>query len=211
MVGHSREVRKSSDDTNKPPTPPSRRGNIVSSTTDGYPGANHVASGVPQRHTAPPSEIQTGSFSPSKTSDIPRKPAPPVPKKPALLSTLSTGLDIAQVGARRGSKPSSTDNHNSGSQRSVRKSDIAIPPPPPRPRQNDFGTVVPKPSSVRDTMKTLPNTRQPNEWERPPSAPLDPMIPSSRRTEGDSSRRDLLDEDNFGAKAIPSLQPSRPS
>lgn len=207
MVARSQEVRKSRDK----PVPPSRRGTRVSSTMDGHSGAYHDAPAAAQKHGVPASEVQTGSPSPSKASDVLRKPAPPVPKKPALLSTLSTGPDTAQIPARRESKLSTTDDHKNGKWRNVSQPGMETLKPPPRHQQTEFGVVVPSPDSVRDATKTLPNAKGMNERQLTPSAFVPPAMPPRRGEGGDSSRRDLLDEDNVGARTIPSLQPLRPN
>ncbi|KAL8936897.1 MAG: hypothetical protein Q9211_003960 [Gyalolechia sp. 1 TL-2023] len=210
MVVRSQEARNSGGKIDTPPTPPSRRGTRISPTSNGHPAAHQGAPDLAPKHGVSASKEQIGSLSPSKASDVLRKPAPPVPKKPAVLSTSSAGPDTPQGRARGESKPSTTDQHSNGSRTRVGKPDTTIPTPPPRPRQTDPGVMAPKVGAVAGTRKTSPNARRLSERQRPPSAPITDVTPS-RRGEVNSSRRDLLEEDNVGAGAIPSLQPLRPS
>ncbi|KAL8942373.1 MAG: hypothetical protein Q9216_001693 [Gyalolechia sp. 2 TL-2023] len=210
LVARSQEARNLGEKASKPPAPPSRYGTRSSPTSSGRPGPYQSAPDVAPRYGMSALKTQTHSLSPSKASEILHKPAPPIPRKPPLLSALSVRPDSPQSRPNRESKSPTTDEHTNGIRRSAGKSGIAILPSPPLSRQSDPGVTVPETVSVHDVAKKIPNARPLSERHQPPSKLVNPVMPS-RRGEEEDSRRDLLSEDNVGAKAIPSLQPLRPS
>ena len=161
---------------------------------------SRASSGV----VSPPSRVAQHSNSPSvasvtsSTSSIIRKPAPPVPKKPALLSRpsdRSTGterhptnsLNAALSPAIASSRPQSLAEAN------------PIYPPPPR-RTTGMST---KGTNVTVPLRQANGNQQRNTNEEGPPLP--------RREKNKPTRKavDLMDEDDGGAQSIPALQPQR--
>ena len=126
----------------------------------------------------------------SGISTFSRKPAPPVPKKPALLSKTSDqnpdqgdrNTDRGGTGTARSPLPNAT--------RSLPTLDATAPPLPRR---------TPGRSPVAREQEVFP--------QRSPEADGPPLPP--RRPEGPQNSMGLMDDDIEGASAIPSLQPQR--
>ncbi|KAL8661810.1 MAG: hypothetical protein Q9202_005236 [Teloschistes flavicans] len=132
-------------------------------------------------------------LSPSSASTDPsigRKPAPPVPRKPALLSTPSTTPN-----------KSLRNNSNSGTH---------APAPAPPPRRDTSASITPNAQSSIAHGSPL-NTKPRSNGPRPSSASQPPPSPLRRGTSRSTARHDLLDEDigDLGT-TIPTLQPLRP-
>ena len=155
----------------------------------------------------PPSMVAQDLYSPSiasvasSTSSINRKPAPPVPKKPALLSrpsdqSISTGLhptnslNATLSRATSSSKPQSIAEANT------------IHPPPPR-QTTGMST---RGATVTGPLRQVNGRQQRNIHEED-----GPPLP--QRGVGRPVRKavDLMDEDDGGAQSIPALQPQRKS
>lgn len=153
----------------------------------------------------PPSIVAQDSNSPSaasvasSTSSIIRKPAPPVPKKPALLSrpseqSISTGrhptnsVNAALSPANTSSKP-----------RLVAEANPIYPPPPRRTSG----------MSTKGTNVTVPLRQTNGSHQRSTHEEEGPRLP--RREQGRPVQKaiDLMDEDDGGARSIPALQPQR--
>lgn len=131
----------------------------------------------------------------STAAGVKRKPAPPVPKKPPLLSRSGTG-----------------------------PSDRLIHATEPSPAEDDFrngdgnNASSPSPSSWKGLgTRTSPARFSPftEEGNKVPRAPPSSSQPRNLPTPGGgeargSGRGNLLDQDDEGAKTIPSLQPLRP-
>jgi len=132
----------------------------------------------------------------SSTSGVTQKAAPPVPKKPVLLSKLSgrrdlqSGIEVSRALAHR----STLVSH---------EKTIILPPPP---RLNTGITPTSQSSPRSPAPQPIDSVRQQqgmlNNDDRRPLPP--------RSAAGDlSSSKDLMDEDDDGARTIPSLQPLR--
>ncbi|KAL8995694.1 MAG: hypothetical protein Q9169_004627 [Polycauliona sp. 2 TL-2023] len=121
-----------------------------------------------------------------------RKPAPPVPKKPAILSNPGTGSRNLPLNV---SEHTSNDNTAFAD---GRKASLSSP--------SQW-----KGSSVAISSARLPPTMTESKEGRPPMSSLLPRTLSTPRGAGDRSSggRNLLDQDDEGAKTIPTLQPQR--
>ncbi|KAL8675308.1 MAG: hypothetical protein Q9168_000265 [Polycauliona sp. 1 TL-2023] len=128
----------------------------------------------------------------STAASMRRKPAPPVPKKPALLSKSGTGPANRPLDS---SGHTSSDDSTSGDRSSA-----------------SFST----PSQPKISGATIPQAMPPssmagNKQGQPPPSSFLPRNLSSPRGVGDrgSGGENLLDQDDEGAKMIPTLQPQR--
>ncbi|KAL8731734.1 MAG: hypothetical protein Q9166_003181 [cf. Caloplaca sp. 2 TL-2023] len=199
MVARPLKIERSERRTSTPPTPPSRRG------TRRVPSPSAIQPGV--LRTVSASDIDNDALtlpSPSRSStasNVRRKPAPPIPKKPPLLSTsksVGTGNYL-----RNGAIDTNIYPYNN-------HIDTSVAPPPPR--RTGSGTPKPVDELPVSTSKPSSSVRQNNRWQQPSPA-IDPrslLFLSSNRDER-TSGGNLLDEDDEGAGAIPSLQPLRPA
>ncbi|KAL8857048.1 MAG: hypothetical protein Q9178_006340 [Gyalolechia marmorata] len=126
------------------------------------------------------------------TSSVRRKPAPPVPKKPLLLSNPGREPKI---------HPRSDDSQHAEDFMTGIDCDAFVPALAPR---NGSGTAISQ--AGRSTSTAAHNDRPP-----PPSSFKSRTLLTSRRGgDKDSGRETLLDQDDEGAETIPSLQPLRP-
>ena len=133
----------------------------------------------------------------SSASTVTRKPAPPVPKKPMLLSKPNSreasisSIDGSSVLARRSTLAS-------------REKTVILPPPPRR----NTGTI-----SMPESNKKFPASQPTGNRHQQKGSPSDendgPRLPPRRATGDLSGSNGLMDEDDDGARAIPSLQPLR--
>lgn len=211
MVGRSRGARNSATRISTPPAPPSRHGTRISQSLDGQPGGYRHAPAPATNTDVSASKTTSSSLSPSTVFDVRRKPAPVVPKKPAILSTSSAGPDRPRNGISEGSQTQVPNSHKDEDCKSNRRFNRAFPTPPSPPhRRTNLGMTVPKTDLVSSAPKAMSDARRDNKCQQPPSVPKSPSAPLSGDRDSGTSQRDLLDEDNNGARAIPSLQPSRP-
>jgi len=134
----------------------------------------------------------------STTSSMARKPAPPIPKKPALLtrpSDLGISLDVKANAGERSSisrpPPAARNISTNG-----------VDPEYPLPPQRMTGAVPTGASGVQQPPRMASSMQQPSESDGR-------LLPPRRTGTGVSSPKGLMDEDNEGASAIPSLQPTR--
>lgn len=199
MVGRAKDYGYPERNSSIPPAPPSRRGDRrLPPPANDHPDKSRNALTLATSHGSETSTATMSPLSPSNESDIRRKPAPPVPKKPALLSSPSTG---ASNSPRRILEGASGD-------RVINTSDRTVPPPAP-PRRTASGTTLPRnrPAPHSSSLGGIPTS----SGQRPPSALQRPHPPSRR--DGDSSSSpssNLLDEDIVDGGTIPSLKPLRP-
>ncbi|KAL8802876.1 MAG: hypothetical protein Q9200_006428 [Gallowayella weberi] len=209
MVPGSKKLERTERRISAPPTPPSRRGTRRVPLPDTSPpdsSSNAQASGTSQDVSISPTF--TNPSRSSTASSITRKPAPPVPKKPPLLSTSSTGPDNRH---RPPPKDSTMNGHRAPDHRTNTQVNTIFPPPPGR---RGTGATAPEavlPLNVTPTFSTGARYLT-QQRPGPPSTSNSPIPPVSRRIGNDVTvRRDLLDDVDEGAKAIPSLQPQRPT
>ncbi|KAL8852415.1 MAG: hypothetical protein Q9221_002721 [Calogaya cf. arnoldii] len=190
MIGRSAEPGGSERRASNPPTPPFPRG-IRSSLQppDSKPEAssllsNQVFSKDVLASPAPPSLRRS-----STASSVRRKPAPPVPKKPPLLSKSGTGSSNRPIDAEEHTLSEDLMNGD--------RSNASLSPQSSR-----------KGSSMATAQVGLSGDK---EHQPPPSSSQSRTLPTPRRGEDrGSGRGNLLDQDDEGAKTIPSLQPLRP-
>lgn len=206
MVDRSLEAGKSTSGSSPPPIlPPIRRGTRMTPPSNGLTGVSSNARILSGSSDVSSSKASTSPLSPLDSPDVKRKPAPPVPKKPPVLSR-----HIAGPGSPDGRTavvvPNSRGDEGPKSNQSV----TTVFPPPPR--QTDSGRKVPETGTASHPAKVSPNTRRVSDQQgRPlPSALNPPAVSSSRREGSGISPQNILDEDDEGASVIPSLQPSRP-
>lgn len=122
------------------------------------------------------------------TSALLRKPAPPVPKKPAQLSSPeSTTSEFARV-----SPVERSNNASAGAS--------TLPPPPPRRNTKSISSSTSAEADLR------PQFHSPDVPSRHSSVPPLPQRSSTIRF----TNNNLLDEDVDAARDIPSLKPTRP-
>lgn len=131
----------------------------------------------------------------SSTTDVTRKPAPPVPKKPMLLSKSSSpkdsnnSVEVNPAPARR----STLASHENAT--------VLLPPP----RRNR----VIEPASQTSQQSSGSHPTVIGQYQQGSLGDGDPP-PLPRRAIGDlTNSTGLLDEDDDGARAIPSLEPLR--
>ena len=146
------------------------------------------------RAQAPVPEPRSRASSQASTkSTSSRKPVPPVPKKPALL-TKSSGRQVSQ---------------ETGIKRTV----STLPPPIQRiPSDGPKGAFPPPPRRTSGAAPIPSPRQQPlaSSFRPPPTDPDGPPLPPRRTSVGTKSpTTDLMDGDNDGASAIPSLLPTR--
>lgn len=147
------------------------------------------------RVQAPVPEPRSRASSQASTmSTSSRKPVPPVPKKPALL-TKSSGRQVSQ---------------ETGTKRTV----STLPPPIQRiPSDGPKGAFPPPPRRTSEAAPIPSPRQQPplvSSFRPLPTDPDGPPLPPRRTSVGDKScTNDFMDDDNDGASAIPSLQPTR--
>ncbi|KAL8895651.1 MAG: hypothetical protein Q9207_008078 [Kuettlingeria erythrocarpa] len=204
MVGWSQEGRDSESRKNTPPLPPARRGTQATRSPDGHTDACTSAKALSTNSGVASSRAPTSSSSSLTASDLRRKPAPPVPKKPALLSTLSAGTDSP----RRNSTVDSSIPSSAIPATDSRPNVAAIPQSPSR----RIGPGTTTPSAELDlrssTLSAKPTSV--SQRQKTPSAEQSAGIPPGKGRGGGHGRRNLLDDDDEGARLIPALQPSRP-
>lgn len=151
----------------------------------------------PVRVQTPASEQQSRAASQASTrsteSSIARKPPPPIPKKPTLLTRPSNSGSISQNKATTAEKISMS--------RSPPTINNASPRLSVSPRQMT-GPVSTGAYSVQQRPGIASPAQGPGQVDGPP-------LPPRRTGTGVASPNGLMDEDNEGASAIPSLQPSR--
>lgn len=133
--------------------------------------------------SSPASDVSRASSQLTVASAISRKPAPPIPKKPTVLSSATD--------QSMGNTAKSTSRRNQDDARSQQHTDAQ-----PKP---DISATLPTPpaQSVRESMP-----RSPPDIDGPPLPP--------RRAVSRPSPNGLMDDDDAeGASTIPSLQPQR--
>lgn len=130
----------------------------------------------------------------STASSVRRKPAPPVPKKPPLLSKSGT---VPSNGPMNATEHTPTEDSRNGDHDSA-----SFPAPSPR---KGSGTTT-------SQAELSPFTGENKERRLPPTSFPSRALPTPRGggDRGGSGRENLLDQDDEGAQTIPSLQPLRP-
>lgn len=210
MIPASKDHRTSEGRINPPPIPPSRRGTQkvpVPHAIRPSDSGDTQASGLNQ--DMPASPTFTNLSRTSTASSVRRKPAPPVPKKPPLLSASSAGPDDRSVISPKDTNTNALNGHRAEDQTTRTRVDTFFPPPP---RRRGTATMTPEAELPRNTVRTASSARQISEQRRRPSSAYGSTILPASRSGRDSNtgQRNLLDEDDGGAKTIPSLQPQRP-
>lgn len=156
------------------------------------PKPNHSLSNTLQSAQETPGNIHrphspsTSSVASSGSSTISRKTAPPIPKKPALLSSPS-----------KEQSPTARSLPKTNSSRATTKPSV----PPPR-QASGLST---------DGRNTIMPTRQ--IISSSPQAPTEhdgPALPPRRAVGSEKSSVKLMDEDGAAVVGIPSLQPLQP-
>ncbi|KAL8707899.1 MAG: hypothetical protein Q9220_007119 [cf. Caloplaca sp. 1 TL-2023] len=174
-----------------PPAPPSRRGS-----------GKLLHKGAPSTNPDPTtSRDQVESpVSPSTPFQEWRKPAPPVPRKPALLSSTETTASAGTKDSLRQSSVVSRDSRmHEGNTDGSR---LGSPTPTTSLRQI---------SPVTEISSATPGSNSLTDSTYATGLPL-PPLPSGKNGRKVSGRREnILDEDGEGARGIPSLQPLRPN
>ncbi|KAI4256975.1 MAG: hypothetical protein LQ352_001864 [Teloschistes flavicans] len=173
------------------PAPPTRlRERRLPLSPSGHPGESGSALDMITAVEYGTSKTPPSPSSASTDPSIGRKPAPPVPRKPALLSTPSTTPN-----------KSLRNNSNSGTH---------TPAPAPPPRRDTSASITPNAQSSIAHGSPL-NAKPRSNGPRPSSASQPPPSPLRRGTSRSTARHDLLDEDigDLGT-TIPTLQPLRP-
>ena len=143
----------------------------------------------------PKSRASSTASAASSTSGTTRKQAPPVPKKPMLLSKPS--------GPKDPNASNGTNNAPSHGGTLAGHEKAAVLPAPLR---TDAGIA----RAFRSSQRT--SASPPSATGRQHDGSLDddgPPLPPRRATGNSSYSRGLMDEDDEGARAIPSLQPQR--
>ncbi|KAL8760237.1 MAG: hypothetical protein Q9184_003394 [Pyrenodesmia sp. 2 TL-2023] len=205
MVGPSKEGRGSAGRNSTLPLPPAHRGTRVTPSADRHTGLFSSALALASHSDAAASTGSASFLLPSTAPDLRRKAAPPVPKKPALLSTLSAGPDSPhkRTAVDSSNPPSATLLTNS------RADVIFISPPSPLRRRTSTTTA----GADLDLGSRISSTEMTSVSKRPPPSSVrqSSTVATGRGRGSDDSRRNLLDDvDDEGARHIPSLQPSRP-
>ena len=125
----------------------------------------------------------------SASSAVSRKPAPPVPRKPVLLSRPSD----QKAGHGKNTNEEEQDTVKSSMSIAIQSSSTTDPTVPPLPRRMP---------GQRPSLRDQESPQSPSlEADGPPLPP--------RRTVGSQSIMGLMDDDIKGASGIPSLQPQR--
>ena len=130
----------------------------------------------------------------SSTSGVTRKPAPPVPKKPILLSKpnghkrSNSKVEAIKIPARRGTLAG--PEQTTGFRPPLRTNTGVMPA-----FQSGQRSSVSPPTAIGQQQRPLDDDS--------------PDLPPRRPTDDLSNSRGLMDEDDDGARAIPSLQPLR--
>lgn len=157
----------------------------------GHLGRSGSASGMVNAVNYGTSETPQSPSSALTDRSVERKPAPPVPKKPVLLSDPSTGPNrslgnVSNIGTQIPASAPPPGNYTSANHASNAQSSS------------------PRGSSI--------NAKPRSKGSRPTSASQPPPPPPRRGTKRSTARTDLLDDDigDEGIK-IPSLQPLRPN
>ncbi|KAL8829894.1 MAG: hypothetical protein Q9170_005979 [Blastenia crenularia] len=212
LVDRSQEGKPSGSESRTPPAPPSRRDTRISPSSNSQSGVQRSRPELALDIGAPGAKTQAGSFSPLVASDLRRKPAPPVPKKPALLSSLSAGPESSRGKVSREPQPTISKGHiDQGSKNTSRPNKVITTPPPPPLWRTGSGIPPAQTQLALNVNKSSPTVRRNSEQQRPPIGTTAPMTYLSQHERGGIGRRDLLDSDNEGAQAIPPLRPSRPT
>lgn len=142
------------------------------------------------------SRASSVASSASSTLGVARKPAPPVPQKPLLLSKSSGRRDSHSV------IEASTAPARQTTLVSHQKTMIL----PPSPRRNTGIT----PTSQSSPQSPAPRPRDNGRQQQSMLGNVDGLsLPPRSAAGGLSSSKGLMDEDDDGARAIPSLQPLR--
>ncbi|KAL8952292.1 MAG: hypothetical protein Q9222_001781 [Ikaeria aurantiellina] len=174
-----------------PPAPPSKRGR----GNELHKGAQSASSDA----TTSIDQVES-PLSPSTASEVRRKPAPPVPRKPAVLSSTETD---ASTGTKNGSEQGSTTARESpGHDRNMHSDRLGRATPAIFPRQI---------SPLMDSPSATPGSNGFKDPSRAAGLSQSPLSSGKGRSKTSGRRENILDEDSEGALGIPSLQPLRPS
>ena len=153
------------------------------------------------RAQAPVSEPRSRAPSQTSTmstaSNMARKPVPPVPKKPALL-TKPSDRRISQESRQTGAERTVSTTRPPATQRVP--SDGPKGAFPSSPQRTTGG--MPRPAPRQQPPPVLSPRPKPTRADGPP-------LPLRRTSASLPKTNDLMDDDNEGASAIPSLQPTR--
>ncbi|KAL9593813.1 MAG: hypothetical protein Q9219_007374 [cf. Caloplaca sp. 3 TL-2023] len=194
------------------PAPPHRHGTrVLSPLASDYAEGRFKALGKELSNGAPAPKTQIDLASPPVISNTKRKPAPPVPKKPALLSDFNIEQRTTAGKIYGESNQTFTNNIDTRNQKSTSRLESASSPTlqPSSLCGTDSGMTATKTGSAHGARKLPSVAGQINERHRPSSGSESYTTPPARYSGNSIGRRDLLDEDNEGAQKIPSLQPSR--
>ncbi|KAL8694146.1 MAG: hypothetical protein Q9218_001143 [Villophora microphyllina] len=208
MVARTKEFRERGGKSHTPPAPPTPRGERRSHNGDrasviralsGHSQQDLRQTFDPRRSAGAMKTVISDGFgttntpnSPSSTStdsSVRRKPAPQVPKKPAMLSTSSSGP---------GNIPKSLPSDDTHNPNFVSK-------PPPR---RDSSTSNPKSGRLSDPRRASLNVKPTSSNPRPPSAFQPPPPPSRRGIDSSITQNNLLDEDIGDIGSL--MKPLRP-
>ncbi|CAO1602095.1 Inositol-1,4,5-trisphosphate 5-phosphatase 1 [Xanthoria calcicola] len=194
MVGRSAEAEASERKTSTPPSrirsplqPPDRKPEASSRRSTQMFSEDVLAS--------PTLPSPRRSSTASTAAGVRRKPAPPVPKKPPLLSRSGTGPSDRPMQATE-PNPAEDDFRNGDGNN-------ASSPSPSSWKGLGTSTSPARPSPFTEGGNKVP-------WA-PPSSSQPRALPTPGGAEDrGNGRENLLDQDDEGAKTIPSLQPLRP-
>lgn len=141
---------------------------------------------------APRSRASSHASVQSSSSSIARKPAPPVPKKPTLLSRPSEG------------RPSQEARTTEDLDRLLLKARTSA-----EVKESNFAAQAPYPPPPRRTAKAHTGLLQLDKNLGRQDSNGGPPLPTRPKANSQTSSG-LMDEDDSGASAIPALQPQRP-
>lgn len=155
---------------------------------------------VPTRVQAPATEPRSRAASQTSSADssIARKPAPPIPKKPALLTRPSDSGVSLQNKAAAVEKTAMSRSPPAGPKSPSNNPNPRSPPP----QRRMTGSMAIGAYGIQQRPSIPSSTQQSGKFDGPP-------LPPRRDDTGMVSPNGLMDEDNEGASAIPSLQPTR--
>ncbi|KAL9582593.1 MAG: hypothetical protein Q9203_005426 [Teloschistes exilis] len=192
MIARTEEFGKAERKSQTVPAPPTRlEEQRLPLSPSGHPGRSGSASGMVNAVSYGKSENPPSPSSTSADPSVGHKPAPPVPKKPVLLSTPSTGPNrslgnVSKIGTQIPASAPALGRYTSAN----------------GPSNAQLST--PGGSSI--------NAKPRSNGPRPTSASRPPPPPPRRGTKRSTARTDLLDDDiGDEGTTIPSLQPLRPN
>ena len=211
VVGRPQETGSPASRSSPRPVTLPRTKTKSTSSLDGQQKSHGMTPVLTISNNIPTSTTVTSPLSPSVASDVKRKPAPPIPKKPALLSTSSIGAERPNNRTVGESKTAIPNSSNDGERWNIGNPKSTLPPAPPPSQRPDSDIPSSRTGLGPSTANEHSAVRCTSEQQRLGSIPRSPATAWKTEKKNGTSRRDLLDDENEGARAIPSLQPSRPN